>query len=69
MNSAAYIKLCHTASLNFLSGDWFNVDTHEFCELRAENGFWTSERDYFDRTVEIFVVTTGPRQGVWQHMI
>ena len=61
------IGLVATAGLHFLAGDWFNLDTHEFAALGPSNGFFVPDaRDYADRLVEVFVVTTGKYKGVWQ---
>jgi hypothetical protein len=54
------------AAFHTLTGHWWNADTREFYDLRAENGLMTAGRDFMDRPIEVFVVTTGSRQGIWQ---
>jgi hypothetical protein len=54
-----------------LEGDWFKRSDPDygFCELRLENGFFAEMvAPNYDEPLELFIVCTGPRQGIWQRV-
>jgi hypothetical protein len=71
MSTDALVEAVTRSSLHVLEGDWFKRSDPDygFCELRLENGFFAEMvAPNYDEPLELFIVCTGPRQGIWQRV-